>query len=1160
MRFARRVNLAIRTAQPSVLFAALLTSTLASPAAADTQPHGGMVRFPDVSATQIAFVYGGDIWLVPREGGVATPLASPPGEELFPRFSADGRTIAFVGNYDGNRDIYTLPVEGGVPTRVTHHPSQDTLCDWTPDGRLLFYSNGMGDMARQSQLFTVAAGGGLPERIPVPYGTTGAFSPDGVWLAYTPHTADFRTWKRYRGGLATDIWLFNLKDKSAKRITDWEGTDTLPMWNGVSLYYLSDNGPEHRLNVWMVDPQSGKREQVTKFTDFDVKWPAMGPGPAGKGEIVFQCGPRVFLLDLSAPGVSPKPVDIRVPGDRPKIKPRQVDASEFITAGSISPSGKRVAFAARGDIWSLPAEKGAVRNLTRSSGVAERDPSWSPDGRWIAYFSDATGDYELYITQSDGLGETRQLTRDGKAFRHQPIWSPDSKYIAFLEKDSALFLHSVDTGVTTPIDSDPWGSPIVPSWSSDSKWFAYGKNNVNHLSAVWLYNVESRQAKQVTAGVFNDSWPTFDRKGDYLFLASQRDVSEPIYEDIGQSFIYAQTDGLYVVPLRKDVKSPLLAKSDEEKWGDDGKDKDEKGSEAASKPADATSKPADSVTTAAGAAAKPADESGTDSDKKKDKKEPPKPVKIDLDAFESRLERLPVKRGAFTHLAVNAKGHLIYVRSTLSGVERESSIRIFDLEDEKREEKTVLDSAENFDLSADGEKLLVNTSGKYAVVSAAAGQKIEKTVPVGEMQVMVEPREEWREVFTDAWRMERDFFYDPNMHGVNWAAIRDQYGAMLADCVSRDDVGFIISEMISELNVGHAYYRPPPPDKNVPALNVGMLGCDYELHNGQYRIAKIYEGAPWDTDARNPLTRPGVDVKVGDYLLAANGVALDVKQDPWAAFQGMADRVVTLTIRDGAPSTQPATAASTQPARFPGSRDVVVKLLGSEADLRYRAWIEHNRARVAEKSGGRVGYLHVPDTGTNGQNNLFRQFYGQIDKAALIVDERWNGGGQIPTRFIELLNRPRTNYWARRDGFDQPWPPDSHQGPKCMLINGLAGSGGDLFPWYFRQSGLGKLIGTRTWGGLVGISGGPGLIDGAEVTIPDFAFYEKDGTWGVEGHGVDADIEVIQDPSKMQNGEDPQLDAAITLMLSEIERNPYRPPSRPAYPDRHGMGIRPEDK
>ncbi len=1130
---------------------ALLTTTTA-----EVTPHGGMLRYPDIGVDNIVFVYGNDIWLVPREGGMATPVASPPGQEIFPRLSPDGETIAFMGNYDGDRDLYTVPVPGGVPTRVTYHPSNEQLCDWTPDGELLYSTNGLAGLSRQSQLFTVPPEGGLPAMLPVPYGAAGAISPDGQWLAYTPYNRDFRTWKRYRGGMATDIWLFHLTDHTSKKITDWEGTDTRPMWHGKTVYYLSDGGPSHRLNIWAYDTETGERRQITDFEDFDVKWPSVGPG-TGQGEIVFQNGADIYVLDLAS-GESTT-VEITIPGDRPSIRTRTVNAADNLFNWDISATGKRAVFGARGDIWTVPAKDGSPRNLTRTSGVAERNPSWSPDGRWIAYFSDATGEYELYTTQSDGKGETRQLTEKGNAFKYAPTWSPDSKMIAYQDKTGSLFLHTLESGESRTIDRDPWGGLSPVSWSHDSGWIAYTRTGENRLPSIWLYDVENGANHQVTHGMFADTWPTFDRKGDYLFFASNRSFSSPVYEDVGTTFVYSDTDQLLFVPLRKDVKNPLLPESDEESWGDDDDDEEDDGEDEEDN-------------------GENDDDSAGDDDDKKDKKgkkkgkskngkgkddeEEKEPLVIDLDEFEARAQLIPVDRGSFFNLTVNKKGQLIYSRAPRRGSTEEVAIKLFDFKKNdkgEREEKTVMEGTGSYVMSADGEKLLVRKRGRtFLIVDARASggggggmasmmnKKSDTTLSLAGMMVTIDPRDEWRQIFNDAWRVQRDFFYDPNMHGVDWVGVKKHYEQMLDDCVSREDVSFVIQEMISELNVGHAYYFGGDVEEQ-PSISVGMLGVDFALDNGAYKMTAIYEGAPWDADARNPLRLNGVDVEAGDYLLAVNGVPVSTDRDPWAAFQGMAGRVVTVTV-------------SEKPEIDDDARDVVVELLPSEFGLRYRAWVEANRAFVEEKTDGRVGYIYVPNTGVNGQNELFRQFFGQVDKEALIIDERWNGGGQIPTRFIELLNRPITNYWARRDGNDWPWPPDSHQGPKCMLINGLAGSGGDAFPHYFRQAGLGKLIGTRTWGGLVGISGNPPLIDGGYTSAPTFAFYENDGTWGIEGHGVDPDIEVVDDPAKMVDGDDPQLDAAIELMLSEIRMNGYAPPKRPAYPDRSGMGITEEDK
>jgi tricorn protease len=1106
--------------------AASAVAPVAAPVAEDSAaPHGGMLRYPDVSATHIAFVYADDLWLVPREGGVATPLASPPGFEGWPRFSPDGGRIAFAGNYDGNRDLYIVPVAGGVPARVTHHPSNEVPCAWTPDGKLLFFTNGFAGRDRQVQLFTVGASGGLPEPLPVPYGAFADVSSDGRWLAYTPHTTDTRTWKRYRGGMSTDIWLFDLREKKSKRATDWEGTDTAPMWQGNQLYYLSDDGPSHRQNLWTLDPATLRRRQLTQYADHDVKWASIGPGPRGTGEIVFQHGSELALYDIASAksGV----VNVTVPGARAKLKARAVDASGFAQAWDVGPSGKRVLVSARGDVWSVPAKEGSPRNLTRTSGVAERYGAWSPDGRWIAWLSDESGEYELVVAPADGKGEAKTLTSGGNAFRRIETWSSDSKYIAFSDKTGALYLQPAEGGETRLVARDVWQGDlwsVPPSFSRDGRYVAMALSSEDSpLNRIAIHDVETRETRIVTSGMFDDSWPTFDRKGDYLYFRRSGHFA-PLYGELDSSFLYANTHQLCVVTLRADQKSPLAPKSDEEtgeKEEDEKKDEKE-GNEKAEKKEEEDEKA-----------------------KEKEEREEEKPVEIAFDGFEERAVLLPVDPGVFSSLAVNDAGALLYVRSPIQGVEDEPAIHLFDAGAEKPEEKLVAKDSDGFALSGDGKKLLAFVDGKPQIGDAKEDTKLEP-VPLAGMEVDVDPRAEWRQIFTDAWRLMRDFFYDPGMHQVDWEAVRAQYAAMLDDCNSREDLSYVIREMISELNVGHAYYSGGDVGDQ-PSRSVGMLGCDYALEQGAYRIARIHAGAPWDTDARGPLSQPGVGVKAGDYLLAVNGMPLDPARDPWAAFQGLAEKTVTLTV-------------SAKPVRDADAREVVVKALESERELRYRAWIEAHRRYVEEKTGGRVGYVYVPSTGFDGQNDLFRQYQGQLRKEALIVDERWNSGGQIPTRFIELLNRPATNYWARRDGNDWPWPPDAHFGPKCMLINGLSGSGGDAFPFYFRQAGLGKLIGMRTWGGLVGLSGYPPLIDGGDIECPSFAFYETDGTWGVEGHGVDPDIEVIDDPALMQDGGDPQLDRAIALMLEELETRPYRAPARPAYPDRRGMGLAPRDR
>ena len=1238
-------------------------------AADETTPHAGMLRFPDISADEIVFVYANDLWIVPREGGLARPLASPAGPERFPKFNDKGDEIIFVGNYDGGRDIYRMSTFGGVPARLTHRPGAETPTDWHPDRGIVYYTGADRDGISSPRLYTVSEEGGLPQKLPVPYGGNGAFSEDGTWLAYTPWVRDARTWKRYRGGMASDIWLFNLENNQSKQITDWEGTDTFPMWHKDTVYYLSDAGPEGKLNIWSYDTRNSKTEQVTSFDDYDVKYPSIGPGKNGRGEIVFQHGGELTLLDLR--NKKTKSVEVRIPGARPEIRPHAVEAGENFASGSVSATGKRAVGEARGDIWTVPVENGPVRQITNTSGAAERLPGWSPDGRWISYFSDEDGEYELYITQSDGKGETRQLTDGNKTYFYGAYWSPDSESIVVADKAGNLMLVDVESGESTTFDTDPWGNPGSVNWSGDSRWITWARATDDTLnSSIWLYDTETGETHKLTSGFFSDASPAFSRKSDFLYYTSDREFTTPMYDHMGSTFIYANTGRLIAVPLNGEVENPWLIESDEEAWEDeaDETDEDTSGEADSSEESDEASDDDEASEsdakyeglntehplfgkwegTAKGFKAIPgmtedevpftmsiivdddgnimgssesqgetnslgdvvkwdeakqefyreraqgpisvvsrgtvngdtmtgtwsieamgvsgtwdAERVSTDFDddeleelRDSDEGGSDDPVEIDLEDFEARGMEIPVAAGSFGNLASNDSGQLLYVRGGMPGTP--PAIKLVDVTDDEPEEKTVLGGAGGFDISGDGKKIIAMGQGGAAIVDAKPGQSFGKALKMTGLRKMVNPREEWEQVFTDAWRRHRDFFYVENMHGVDWDAVYEQYHAMLADATNREDVSFIIGEMIGELNVGHAYYWGGDVEGQ-PSESVGLLGADFELAtetddegktHTAYKIAKIYEGAPWDSDARGPLSRPGVDVSEGDFITHVNGVAIDTSKDPWAAFIGTTGRDTTITIKSALAGDEETV----------NEREYTLKPMGSEFNLRYRDWVEDNRRYVEEASSGKVGYIHVPNTGVQGQNELFRQFYGQAGKDALIIDERWNGGGQIPNRFIELLDRPRTNYWARRDGKDWAWPYDSHQGPKCMLINGMAGSGGDMFPWLFKHHELGKLIGTRTWGGLVGISGVPGLIDGGYTAVPNFGFYETDGTWGIEGHGVEPDIEVIDNPTEHARGRRPQLDVAVNLMLDEIEKNGYEPPRKPKPPVRRGVGIAEQDK
>ena len=1115
--------------------AAIVTAALG--AGPSTTPDASMLRYPDIGKSDIVFVFQGNLWLVPKSGGMARPLTSAAGAESMPRFSPDGTEIAFVGNYDGNRDIYVMPTVGGSPFRVTHHPAGETVNEWTTDGSLVFTAAGMEGIARSGRLYKVKQTGGLPEALPVPYGTNGTISPDGEWLAYTPHSIDSRTWKRYRGGMQTDIWVYNLKNGEARRATEHEGIDTLPMWQGSTLYYLSDATADkdapHKLNIWSWEPKSGARKQVTRFTDEDVKWPAIGDG-----EIVFQKGTKLMVLDLGS-GKS-RTVDVKIPGDRPAVRTRTEDVSDELQGSGISPSAKRVAVAARGDIWSAPAENGVPRNMTRTDGIAERNPAWSPDGKWIAYFDDSTGEYELWAMPADGKGAKKQLTTDGGPFKTAIQWLPDSKKLAYQDKTGTAYVVDFETGERKTMDKEPWDGGFDLSFSHNGAYIAYAKSLPDRRSgSIWIYDVAKGESREVTSGEFEDGSPTFDRAGDWLYFTSKRGFSKAEYSEIDQSWIYQGTMRGYAVPLRTDVKNPWVLEIDEENGKDAKKDEEKKDEPKKDEPKKDEPTP--------GAAAQPEKATGPAAAdaKKDDKKEEPKPFTIDYEDFEGRAIELPLGTEPIGGMAVNDKGQLIFAQG--------GQVKLFDIQDKKKEVKKVTDGME-FQLTADGSKMLAGIN----ILDATAGAT-GKPIVTKPMLTEIDPKHEWKQVTKDAWRIFRDYFYDPHMHGVDWPAVGQRYLAMVDDANSRYDVSYIISQMISELNVGHAYYSPSDRDSGVggPSINVGMLGVDWSSGidpdgKNVYRFRHIVQGALWDVDARNPLKALGVGVKEGEYLLAVNGLPVDGSKDPWAAFQGLAGKTISLTV-------------GPNPSMDDKVREVVVKPMDGEDNIRYRDWIEANRRYVAEKSGGKVGYIYVPNTGIDGQSDLVRQFQGEQFRQGMIIDERWNGGGQIPNRFIELLNRPITNYWARRDQHDWVWPPVAHRGPKAMLINGLAGSGGDMFPWLFRQQKIGPLVGTRTWGGLVGLNSNPGMIDGSSVSVPTFAFYETDGTWGIEGHGVDPDVEVLDDPGVMKGGPhnggiDPQLDKAIELVMAELARNPIKPPPRPAYPNRAGFGIKPEDK
>ncbi|MFW6191946.1 MAG: S41 family peptidase [Gemmatimonadota bacterium] len=1081
------------------LLALVLVLGPASPA--DAQVDARLLRYPDVSATQIAFVYAGDIWVVEKEGGTAHRLATPPGQEAFPRFSPDGSRVAFTGNYDGNDDVYVVPTAGGEVTRVTHHPMTDRTLGWFPDGESVLYASSMhSGRQRFNQLYRTSADGGLPERLPVPYGEFAALSPDGRRIAYTPKTRAFRTWKRYRGGWAPDVWIFDLETLESRRITDDPANDDQPMWHEETVYFLSDRGSAQRHNIWAYDLDTDELRQVTRFTDHDVHFPSIGPS-----EMVFEAGGDLHLLDLETE--EHRPLEVAVVTDGSTLRPRTERVGDQIAAATVSPDGSRAIFEARGELFSVPAEHGPVAELTGTSGVAERSPAWSPDGTEVAYWTDRDGEYQLAVRPAGG-GEEEILTAFEDGFRYRPHWSPDGTKLAFVDQAMRIRIVERATGRVTDVDEGLWMyqgalAGFRASWSPDSRWLAYARGTENRKAAIFLYDAREGERHQVTSDFYSDALPVFGPDGDYLFFLTDQTL-DATYGNFDNSWIYPNATTVAVVSLRDDVPSPLAPRDDTVSLdaGEDG--------EGASSDADE------------------AQDATTDD---------PAPVEIDLEGFERRITTLPAEAGNYTDLHA-APGKVLYRRLPRTGSGGgDSPVVYWDLE--AREEQTVLADADDVVLSRSGEKLLARRDGEFAVVDLQPDQDFGPAMRVSEMETTVRPREEWDQIFADVWRFNRDFFYDENMHGVDWEGVREQYAPLLEDAVTRWDVNFVLGEMIAELDASHTY-RGGGDTEEEPQRSVGLLGVDWEVANGAYRIRRIVRAAPWDGSVRSPLDAPGVEVSEGDWVLAVNGRPLSVDRDPWAPFEGLAGRTVELLVND-APTRQ-------------GARRVTVETMATETELRHLAWIQANRERVAEATDGRVGYVYVPSTGVDGQDALVRQFTAQIHRDGLVIDERWNSGGQIPDRFVELLNRPALSWWAVRDGKDWQWPPVAHFGPQVMLINGWSGSGGDAFPYYFRRAERGPLVGTRTWGGLIGISGVPPLVDGGSVSVPTFRMYSPEGDWFPEGHGVEPDIRVEADPTALAEGTDLQLERAIEEVVRRIEQQGDPTPERPAPEDRSRGG------
>ncbi len=1076
------------------------------------QINAKLMRYFDVSDTQITFVYGGDLWIMPKAGGQAMQITHSPGEESFPKFSPDGSEIAYTASYNGNSDVYVMSSKGGVPTRVTYASYLDRMIEWHPDGkRLLFASRREAGTPRIMQFFLVDKKGGFPQKLSVPYGELASFSPDGNKLAYITKITENYPFKRYRGGLTSDVIVYDLLANKGENITNNLANDGKPAWVGNKIYFLSDLDKNMRLNIWSYDTQSKASKQITTFTDFDITYFS-----ASARELVFENGGVLYLMDVATEKY--QPVKVEVVSDLSLEMPRQKNVERQIQSATASPGGKRVVFEARGELFNVPVKEGFVMNLTQSSGANDHSPAWSPDGNSLAYWSDKSGEYELYLQDLKQSTPARKLTDRKVGFGYGASWSPDSKLIAYIDETNDISVIEVSTGAVKKADNYSWelghgsrdGYPI--QWSPDSKWITYTKGDDNANDAIYMYSVTEGKAYRVTSSFFHSYHPVFSADGKYLFFVTDREFN-PTYSGLNDgTWIYPNNSRLAVISLTKDAPDLLNAKNDELEAPAPKKAEPEK------KPDDKSKKPA----------------------QPEPEKKPEVVVRVDWDGIESRLTLLPPKAGNLGYVMA-FEGKVVYHRYPITGdQDGKPALYFYDLD--KREEKKIIDAVEGTAITtADGKSILVKSAGKYGIIKPDADQKIDKPIPTGDLVMTWVPKEEWRQIFNDTWRRHRDFFYDKDMQQVDWNALRTRYGALIEDARTRWDVSYLQSNLNAELSAGHTYTFGGDNESVTPILT-GYLGIDWELTNNAYRIKRIVKPAAWDTEVRSPFDRPGSTVQTGDYILSVNGVALDPTKDPYAAFDGLSGKTVSLSVSKTGKSTD--------------AKTVIVKCLtqGEDQNLRYLEWIEQNRVTVDKLSNGNLGYIYMSNTGGEGQRELIRMFYGQLSKKGFIIDERFNGGGQLADRFLELVRRPIVYnlYW--RHGRHHGFPIKANPGPMGMLINGWAGSGGDGLPWAFRELNAGPIVGERTLGILVGPATGHQLIDGGGITVPEARLYYNSGRWFDEGVGVKPDHEVWDDPNLLVQGRDPQMEKVVTEVMKIVNTNPLKRTPPPAKEDRTAAG------
>ncbi|MFZ0744431.1 MAG: S41 family peptidase [Terracidiphilus sp.] len=1074
-----------------------------------------LLRFPDIHGDKVVFTYAGDLWLASTSGGMATRLTAHPGEELFAKFSPDGKWIAFTGQYDGDEQVYVIPATGGVPRQLTFYPSRGPLparwgydnqvYGWTPDGKsVVFRSLREYFDNADSRLYTVAMDGGLPVPLPMPKSGAGDFSPDATKMVYSPLFRDFRTWKRYSGGWAQQLYIFDLKSHSVERITTDVRCHRDPMWIGEKIYYSSDK--DDTLNLYSYDPKTKTTEQLTRSTKWDVRWPSSDH----QGRIVYELGGELNIFDI-ATGDS-KHLSIDVPTDGLAMRPSRISAASQIEEAGLSPKGERVLIVARGDVFTVPIEKGATRNLTDSSNAHDKFAEWSPDGATIAFISDKDGEDELYRIDQDGNGKPEELTHGLHAMLYQPSWAPDGKRIAFSDKDGKLYVITLDDKKVTQIAQNSRGRIPSYPWSSDGGHLAFTMDEPSGFACVYVWSVGDGKVHRVTDPMYDSGEPAWDTEGNYLYFIGTREY-QPQLSDIEFNFATNRGRSLLALALRKDVKNPFPPQSDEVTIAKPGEDMADKSKAE-----------------------------GKSGDKKDEKKEEKKKeyIQIDFDGLQDRVSRVPVEADNYNGLTVT-KDFLVYERTGAFYYGRDPSpstaLVLYSLKD--RKETTLAEKIDGFEVSRDGSKALVKEGKSYKLYDVKPDAKTSaKTVSTDGLLVDRVPQQEWAEIFDEVYRRYRDFFYAENMNGYNWNALRDQYRPLVKYVAHRSDLNYVMGEMVAELSNSHSYISGG--DFDIPKRTpVALMGARIELDEsaGRYRIAAIYRGQNDDELYRSPLTEIGVDAKEGDYILAIDGRELTAKDNPYELLRGKADHPVQLRV-------------NAKPA-LDGSRTVSYLPITSESNLIYLDWVTHNREAVDKATGGKVGYIHLPDMGENGIREFIKYYYPQIRKQALIVDDRGNGGGNISQMVIERLSeKVLGTEFDRIDRQTGTYPYGAFYGPKVCLINETSASDGDIFPYMFREAGLGPLIGKRTWGGVVGISGRGPLLDGGEVFVPEFATASPEGKYVIEGHGVDPDIEVENDPASVIDGRDPQLERAIAEIEKALQANPKILPSRPPDPDK----------